>query len=77
MSNQISRYAINQFTPGVKYNKDGSLDIYVQSTAPAGHVSNWLPEPKVRTVRGDPAHVRAQGVRIARHLRLPTITKTG
>ena len=46
VSNPISRYAINQFTPGVKYNKDGSLDIYVQSTAPAGHVSNWLPSPK-------------------------------
>ena len=71
VSNRISRYAINQFTPGVKYNKDGSLDIYVQSTAPAGHVSNWLPSPS-RTVRGDPAHVRAQGVRIARHLRLST-----
>ena len=45
VSNPINRYAINQFTPGVKYNRDGSLDIYVQSTAPAGHVSNWLPSP--------------------------------
>jgi hypothetical protein len=29
----------------VKYNRDGSLDIYVQSTPPAGHRSNWLPSP--------------------------------
>lgn len=43
--NPINRYAINQFTPGVKYNHDGSLDIYVQATAPAGHESNWLPSP--------------------------------
>jgi hypothetical protein len=45
VSNPIHRYAINQFTPGVKYNKDGSLDIYVQASAPAGHESNWLPSP--------------------------------
>ncbi len=43
--NPINRYAISQFTPGVKYNKDGSLDIYLQATAPAGHESNWLPSP--------------------------------
>jgi hypothetical protein len=43
--NPINRYAINQFTPGVKHNKDGSLDIYVQATAPIGHESNWLPSP--------------------------------
>ena len=45
VGNSINRYAINQFTPGVKRNADGSLDIYVQATPPAGHVSNWLPVP--------------------------------
>ncbi len=44
--NAINRYAINQFTPGVKYNADGSLDIYVQASRPAGHLSNWLPCPR-------------------------------
>ncbi len=45
VKNPINRYAINQFTPGVKYNADGSLDIYLQSTPPAGHQPNWLPTP--------------------------------
>jgi len=45
VANPIGRYAINQFTPGVKHNTDRSLDIYVQSTSPAGHESNWLPSP--------------------------------
>jgi len=45
VANPINRYAISQFTPGVKHNKDGSLDIYVQSTAPQGHKANWLPSP--------------------------------
>jgi hypothetical protein len=26
-------------------NADGSIDIYIQNTAPAGHESNWLPAP--------------------------------
>ncbi len=45
VSNPLGRYAINQYTPGVKRGADGSLDIYLQSSAPAGHQSNWLPSP--------------------------------
>jgi hypothetical protein len=26
-------------------NTDGSIDIYIQTTAPADHESNWLPAP--------------------------------
>jgi len=26
-------------------NANGSLDIYIQNTPPAGHESNWLPAP--------------------------------
>ncbi len=44
--NAINRYSIGNRTPGVKYNPTGSLDIYIQSTPPAGHRSNWLPSPK-------------------------------
>lgn len=46
VENPINRYAINNATPGVVRNDDGSLDLYVQHGAPAGHESNWLPAPE-------------------------------
>jgi len=45
VSNPINRYEISSHTTGLEYNHDGSLDIYIQHTAPAGHDSNWLPAP--------------------------------
>jgi len=45
IANPIDRYAIGDRTPGLQYGKDGSLDIYIQREAPAGHASNWLPAP--------------------------------
>ncbi|MGG1674347.1 DUF1254 domain-containing protein [Neobacillus sp. NRS-1170] len=49
VANPINRFSIGDRTEGLKYNDDGSLDIYVQSTAPAGHESNWLPSPSSTT----------------------------
>ena len=45
VKNDIGRFSIGDRTDGLKYNKDGSLDIYVQSTPPEGKESNWLPSP--------------------------------
>lgn len=45
IANAINRYAIGDRTPGLRYGKDGSLDIYVQHDPPPGHESNWLPAP--------------------------------
>jgi hypothetical protein len=45
VSNPINRYELASHTAGLKYNADGSLDIYIGHTAPAGHESNWLPAP--------------------------------
>ena len=59
--NPINRYAINQFTRGVKRNPDGSLDIYVQPTPPTGHRVQLASESSLGPVRADPADVRAEG----------------
>ena len=45
VDNPINRYALNSANPDLVRNADGSLDIYIQREAPAGHESNWLPAP--------------------------------
>jgi hypothetical protein len=45
--NPISRYSVSDRT-GLVPNPDGSVDIYIRNTAPAGHDSNWLPAPTGR-----------------------------
>jgi hypothetical protein len=42
--NPINRYSVGDRS-GLVPNADGSIDIYLQPTAPAGHESNWLPAP--------------------------------
>ncbi len=42
--NPIDRYSVGDRS-GLVPNADGSVDIYIQNAAPAGHESNWLPAP--------------------------------
>jgi hypothetical protein len=45
VENLANRYSIGDRTEGLRYNTDGSLDIYLQHERPAGKESNWLPAP--------------------------------
>lgn len=44
VSNPSDRYSVGSRS-GLVPNPDGSIDIYLQRPAPAGHESNWLPAP--------------------------------
>ena len=44
VSNPIDCYSVGGRS-GLVPNADGSIDICIQRTAPAGHESNWLPAP--------------------------------
>jgi hypothetical protein len=40
--NPLDRYSVSDRS-GLAPNADGSVDVYIQNTAPAGRESNWLP----------------------------------
>jgi hypothetical protein len=44
VANPLNRYSVSDRS-GLAQNPDGSVDIYIQSAAPAGYESNWLPAP--------------------------------
>jgi len=44
VANPVHRYSVSDRS-GLAQNTDGSVDIYIQNAAPAGHESNWLPAP--------------------------------
>ena len=44
VANPVNRYAVGDRS-GLLPNADGSLDVFIQATSPAGHESNWLPAP--------------------------------
>ena len=49
VANPIDRYSVSDRS-GLAQNPDGSVDIYLQNAAPAGHEANWLPAPAGRFI---------------------------
>jgi hypothetical protein len=49
VANPLDRYSLSDRTSLVQ-NPDGSVDIFLQNAAPAGHESNWLPAPSGRFI---------------------------
>ncbi len=49
VANPIDRYSVGDRS-GLAQEPDGSVDIYIQNAAPAGHGSNWLPAPAGRFI---------------------------
>jgi hypothetical protein len=45
VANPLHRYELGSRSSGLRRNPDGSLDIHIQRSRPAGNVSNWLPAP--------------------------------
>jgi hypothetical protein len=44
VANPLNRYSVSDRS-GLVSHADGSVDIYIQHAAPAGHEANWLPAP--------------------------------
>jgi len=44
--NPIDRYSLSDRSRGLVFNKDNSLDIYIQHESPYQNRSNWLPAPE-------------------------------
>lgn len=45
VENPLGRYALGDRSAGLVYGEDGSLELHVQATPPAGREANWLPSP--------------------------------
>jgi hypothetical protein len=76
--NPIDRYVLANHIPGLKYNADGSLDIYIQHSEPsAAERSNWLPAPPSGNFEVTLRLYGPGAAALDGNYTYPTITRTG
>jgi len=61
VANPINRYSVGDLS-NLAPNADGSVDIYIQNAAPAGHASNWLPAPTGKFILWLRAYLPGQAI---------------
>lgn len=61
VANPIKRYSVGDRS-GLVPNADGSVDIYIQHTAPPGHEANWLPAPTGKFILWLRAYLPGQAI---------------
>ncbi len=72
--NPIKRYHVGDRS-GLVRNADGSVDIYIQNTAPAGHESNWLPASAGNFILWFRVYMPRAAI-LNREYKLPPVVKT-
>ncbi|MGN6757433.1 MAG: DUF1214 domain-containing protein [Thermomicrobiales bacterium] len=71
--NPLNRYSVSDRS-GLVPNADGSVDIYVQNSAPAGHEANWLPAPTGKFILWLRVYVPGQAILDGKYI-VPPVTK--
>jgi len=61
VANPINRYSLGDRS-GLVPNADGSVDIYIQNTAPPGQEANWLPAPSGKFILWLRAYLPGQAI---------------
>ncbi len=70
--NPINRYSVGGRS-GLAPNPDGSVDIYIQQTAPAGHESNWLPAPSGKFILWLRAYLPGEAILDGKYMVPPVV----
>ena len=73
VANLINRYSVSDRS-GLVPNADGSVDIYIQNTAPAGYESNWLPAPSGKFILWLRVYMPGEAI-LGGNYNLPTVVE--